>query len=619
MKKTILILILFLGIYPTFHGGKLCINLTSIATAQGYGEEGGYEGDLCVLVPEACAETPPYDYYDQEHWNEVANNLDEILNNLNDAIEDANNEAYNEWINEMNDWVQDQIDEMDGIWAGFYEQSGPYDPGDAADWWDYINNLNNNNVNSNNPGYNPPPPDSAWFITVNGNDSIQYHRADTIYTMQRPGKIIKLTADRSPYATVPNMNWKRNDTLKCSSVAFCNFDVSNLGSYRVKVDSAGIKNLINVVVKVYPMPTFYFKRGANYNGEYGFDDSSHTHAAITSDTTFRRGTEIRTINALQYNVPWMSLLDGQTADIRDTLFNLSVDAKKDRNGKVLLIPSNNKITINGLSSATPSFNQLSVAHTLPIKAEEWDVNSETSRTIGSIYAITTFGDTIGKLNISCEKPVTKKIVIVYINTGTGYRNGVGGTNINKDTLINFLNAKSHNQIFKKWVIQNAFSDTLNLVNEFNMNPNAFAYDSLPRIFKKYYGLHKNLDMDSINQNPLKSYQPYINSDTGKTYFLYISDLLFATPKDTTNGDYPIGRASVHGSIFRGGNYIICSHELGHALYLDHTFYDVTNPPPSGAFCPSINKYTTNNIMDYVFPGQADKRRMLYFYQWLKSF
>jgi hypothetical protein len=499
----------------------------------------------------------------------------------------------NEWIL-SNDWD----------FSAFQDESGYYDYEAWAEYWAYINGLNESTGQNNNT---TPPPDTRYYIRTDGGSG-KYYTGDTIYVPQRQGKVVTLTLVResSPPDTT-RLRWKQNDTTKCTSVINCTFDVSQIGSRAIRVDSGNILIRMQNVLKVYKKPTVYFKRWG-YNGEYGFDDYDSTFIHFKDTLRFKAGYEIKHINEdNSYKVPWMSLLENQSANILDSMINLSADAKHDKNGYVVFRPSSPKIQVDGNDTLRRDYISLMSNSIVPISAIQLD------SAVGYIYAITNTHDTIGKLHISCKKPVIKKVVYVYVNTGSGYDT----TLLSKTALLNGLNQHSHNQFMRQWVIDNRFSDTLNLTSEYAAFPNIFKGANMPNIFPPLYKAHKGIDIDSMF-NALPS-----PNDTGKVEFFFISKLLLQDSvfdatgtllgTSTTTGSTNRGRVGSVGSLFPNGigggvptaTVTSAEHEHAHALDLVHPF----DPPYN------IARFGTTNILDYFNPPN-DNRNWFGFFQWI---
>lgn len=577
IKRTLIILAFIFKLFP----GQ---DKNDVVYAQ-YGEEFPDWGE-CWFV---CNEDYPVDTFD---WG--------AIQDLQDQVNEQNWEENQQWIDDMNNQIDDWISEGDATWADFYGDDANTNYYDWLDYWEIINNYNNGQGN-------PPGPDD-YYTTINyDNDTYKYKYGDTIYVPQRVNKTVKLTIHKG--STSPNSSnseWLYNSVTNCTNIGNCNFSVTNIGTSSVTWWDHITNSLpVHNIIKVYQMPTFVFKRGENYNGEYGFDDYDSTFRKSNIQTAYPAGYEIIQINEDgAYKVPWMSLLDQQSAIIKDTLFNLSNDAKKDVDAFVELRPSNSNILIDGMPSKKFDYATLGIAHMLPISATQWDNNilDDANKAIESIYAITNTGDTIGKLHLSAYRPQKKKVVIVYVNTGTGYNT------LSKTDILNQLNTNSHNQLMRKWQINNSYSDTLDVTAEFNANPSLFHNkDTVPKIFRNYYFQHKAIDISNnvINFNVL-------NKDSDRVYVAFVAN--YSLIDSLTIGGILHTQSTDGSTISLGGNYTALfntgtlptkSHEFGHMLHLDHTWL-----PPL-----FIASTSTTNFMDYLPTNGSERRNSFYFCQW----
>jgi hypothetical protein len=511
------------------------------------------------------------------------------------------------------------------------DPGGPYDPWADSYWQSLGLSPDEMNILQNwqyyydvyQQGGNPPPPppgryyvkvvlDVAGSDTINGAtpDTTKYYEGDTIYLMQQTKPATLVIYRENGTVSTTDLAWKRNDTSKCGGIISCEYNISNVGIIQEKVDSANSKLLTKNPIKVYKKPIVYFRIGTNYNGEYGFDDSSQTHPTIRNNIRYKAGTEMRKIETdTAYVVPWMGLLDKQGATIKLEKKWITHAAGKDKNFEVIFKQSSSKIKLNGSASTLKlNYQQLISLDTINIHAEQWESNYDNLKTIGSIHVLTKMGDTIGKLNLSCGKQIKKKIVLVYVNTGTGFRN-----DINRNTIIHYLNNNSQNQIFRKWVIDSANSvngmDTLDLKNEFLANNAAFMdEDSLihPRNMETFYRNHKGVDiLYGVNQNPGTAN----SNDSAKVHYVFIMNyqLPFINGGVTLGVTTPGGYKSI---IWANGNLQTIAHEMGHILKLRHVF---------GVNSFLIPQGTTKNFMDYAPPGGPDLTEMFYFAQWVDTY
>ncbi len=466
------------------------------------------------------------------------------------------------------------------------------------------------------------PSNTSYYTTLN-NDTTKYYNNDTIYVPQR-NVDVKLTIHKVDGSLAPtDLIWKRKDTTKCNNVIECFVSSNTLGVTVIRVDST-TKVLIKNPLAIYKVPTLYFKRGNNYNGEYGFDDVTHQYLNMRNDTKFTKGYEVKPIMSdPNYFVPWLSLLHNQPAvSIKDSLANFSAWAKKDKNGYVEFKAQINNITISSAKQYYSTFNQ----NTLTLGATQWCVTQDNLRKIGlydslirSVYAVTNTGDTVGKLNISCAKPIKKKIEFIYVNIGTGYDSSV----LKRVGMKNYLNENSQNQIFREWELVTPYSDTLDLSGEFIANPQNFSYDSVDvinKILKNYYLAHKGINLSFINQQ--LGYGTSTGSDWIRFAFIlpveYRQDSITPTgvhiPLGWTNGAFNVG--GTYGAFYKTASLRTVTHELGHGLNNDHTFPETLN----GIYYPNflIPKSTTRNFMDYFVQG-GTTANMFFYAQWILTY
>jgi hypothetical protein len=512
-----------------------------------------------------------------------------------------------EWANYLNDYAQTALDEMNE-WADQFLTSGWDENWNAQDWYEYLESLYEYNTN-----YPNTPPDSRYYIKTNGGDS-KFYNGDTIYVPQRQGKIVQLTLNRElipPLTT--GLQWKQNDTIKITNTVVCNFDVSQIGFWNIKADSASIATRIQNVLVVYKQPTVYFKKKLVYNGEYGFDDSTHKYSNIQSNNKYKSGYLVTKMNYdTAYFVPWMSLLDKQTAIIRDSVSDMGNFAQKDRNGYIEFKGDNDSIVLTPSRQYYNSFATGSIQN-LSVYAKQWEQKLDSLRKAGqynqlskSVYAITNTGDTIGKLNLSCVQPNLKKIVFIYVNIGTGYDSSV----YKRTTMIDTLNAHSHNQMFRNWEMDtiNNISDTLDITAEYLADSTQFFVDSLIQgKVKTIYNAHKGINLSSYN---LAVSNNNATKDSWMRFAFIFPREFSITSGGTTNTTYGIfSMGGTFGCFFKKGSLKTVCHELAHALNNGHTF----DPPFS------VSPQTTDNIMDYLPPNSTLNLNKFWYCQWIETY
>lgn len=648
MKKIILIVVFFLNIYPSFNKGKAEINFSQDAYAQacppnpggagssGNGNSGG--GFINAI-------------------NNVLNAIGTFFSNL--FGEDDEDSGEQGWEPEPNFGDLPDIEPYDP-WAdpeNIYGSSGigtggPYDPFNDP-YFLLISGLYNGNNGGSGPtpsfsidcnstingtatldqcyrcvggttGLTPcTPPPPRYFITVN-NDTARYYDNDTIFIPQRNVQT-KLTLRKEGGTIAPtDLIWKRNDTIKCNTIVQCFVSSNPLGVTTIKVDSGTIKTLIKNPLAIYKVPTLYYKIGGNYKGEYGFDDSAHLHPLILNNTRYAAGTIKKTYGQdVNYRVPWLSLLDHQTITIKDSLANFSEWAKKDKSGSVEFKASsnsNNKILMHGVNNPKFYYSSLNVNNTFNVYAEKWISKVDSLRKSGNftnivanIHAITNTGDTIGQMKLTCDTAINKKVVFVYVNIGTGYNSR------SKQSILDSLNTNTHNQILRKWSIDNLNStggkDTIDLTNEYNLDPSKFMKsDTLfkTKFIHDYYLNHKGIDMvTDVNGG----YSTIQTDDESKVHYVFIFNYSISA---TDNGVIGIAQEGGYLSLFWvAANYKDIGHEMGHLLKLKHTFSSVSTSLPAPGY-NILPKGVTKNLMDYPVVS-PDPTEMFYFAQWVDCY
>jgi hypothetical protein len=451
---------------------------------------------------------------------------------------------------------------------------------------------------------------ARYYLMINGYNT-KYYNGDTIYVPK--GSFIDLKIDNQNGVYQPmGTEWKRNDTSKCPGLSDCFFNVSARNITSIKVDSiAGTpKNLINCPLVVYDPPNVYFKVGSDYQSEYGFDDSAYKY--LKDSARYQAGYKIITIHKdTSYVVPWMSLLDGQAAAIRiiakggDSLWTT-----KDVNSEANFITNNPNIKINNGFAFTTKYKQLYTLAVIQIQAQEWNIKADSLKSIGEIAVAGIDNDYLGKLAISCAKPINKRLVIVYVNTGNGYSiNPVHS----KQAILDQLNNHSHNQIMRQWILDTANSingmDTINLTNEYLNNPSKFLNaDTIcnTTYINKYYYLHKGIGLASINAGI-----PSTSTDPDKVHFMFVFTY---TALNLISG--MTQRPGYLTCIFDPADAVAISHEMGHILNMDHTFSEIVY----GNLEPRYNipKYMSGNFMDYRHYTSDPQKIMFYYSQWITT-
>lgn len=498
---------------------------------------------------------------------------------------------------------------------------------DDYDSYDEYMDAQNGNGDPNNS--------HSYSITIN-DDVTHYTNEQSVHILESKSNLRLRIHDASSNFFDPRIfHWKKNksDPYDCSAVDTCNSipgtatsSANGTGKWNIQVDNEFQKRQIFIKLFIHKRPTLYFTTNKNYHGEYGFDDSAHKY--LKDSIRFNKAYPIVKLNHdTAYEVPWMSLISGDTATVglRKNWNKDSISVAQNRNDRVFISGSNSKIKINGLSQYIVDLKDLNALDSLKITATQWDVNTHTNKSFGSISAITSSGDTIGRLNISCATPIEKKAVIVFVNTGSGYRN------ITRQNIIDSLNKFSHNQLFRKWTLYQpepslfaSFDsstvmgmDTVNLANEFNLYNTLFHdEDSLMSQLPKYYENHKNgLSMQfDVNKGTTHT----MGNSLDKVHFIFI----FNYKLPTISGSNTLGLTMKPGYIsmlWNNAFYQDFAHELGHILNLNHIFPEWNKK--NTIFFPRFNipMGRTKNYMDYAAPGKIDLTNMFYFAQWVTVF
>jgi hypothetical protein len=451
------------------------------------------------------------------------------------------------------------------------------------------------------------PPPQPKSIKLNNNPK-KYYDGDEIYITSQPNNIDSLSVN-FPNNTPPTneLHWLKDSVQSCVGNALCAFNFSTSGIYTIRVNDAQGNKQIQVKVIVCNKSIIKFHNKLNYSGEYGFDEVGYQYDSLKNDY------QKFSICNFNYKVPWMSLLHGQTdtiacetivsqADLSNSSFWVEIKSSNSDSIKINNLPANTAFHLNG--------NQLANLSTLKITGYQFSAISNHSKAF--IFAVNNSGDTIGKLHISCQRPIRKKLVIIYTNTGTGYRDTLASGKITKTEILNGLNKKSHNQIFKKWDLDTTLPDKLDITTEYyldSMNNNFTGIQNSSLVPSNLLNLYKNhTGFDYVLLNNGKN-----RDDSTRYYFLFITDL----PVKSNFGGVVSGIGREAACIMRKSDLSTVIHELGHNLKLVHTFELNAETwhtnPLFKQYSPKITKYSTKNYMDY---GNEEER--FFYYQWLKS-
>ncbi|HAO09418.1 MAG TPA: hypothetical protein DCQ50_21100 [Chryseobacterium sp.] len=442
-------------------------------------------------------------------------------------------------------------------------------------------------------------------ITVD-TSSRRYYDGGKISFVIQPGKIARFkVVDENGVLVSSDYKWEINGSPSCSFQDTCFCTLNNPGSYRVRVIDKNTNNrLLQITVLVYNKPTVSFHKKSGYKSEYGFDEIGYRQTLLTPDY------EKLNIGGVPYNVAWMSLLDSQTATIKITPV-LTSSVASDPNFRVTFKGTTSNIKINGLDSIQKDFAGLSSLDTITVHAEQFGLLS--THLQEAIVVINNAGDTIGKLNIACYSPNTKKLVVVFVNTGSGYR-----TDITTANILDRLNRHSHNQVHRNWQIVThnsvgTYPTTLDLTGISHLSDSILTSTSAINFFvNQYQRLNYTDSATRINFNTINPTPTMVDSSSiTKTRFLFVSDIEITEDDGSGNIGYIAGRCRSFGDCYvlitRQGNYLTITHEFGHALNLNHTFDSY----------PGITKFSSTNFMDYF--DVTDQRNMFYLYQWFRVY
>jgi hypothetical protein len=190
---------------------------------------------------------------------------------------------------------------------------------------------------------------------------------------------------------------------------------------------------------------------------------------------------------------------------------------------------------------------------------------------------------LGKITVFCENVSTKRnfdITLVYVDIGTGLANPY-----TKAQAEEYLNQKSHNQLFVSWNIDTdtffAKKEMDSAVAIINRNPNEKLQDKLLTLFIAEYNKRRNI----------------LASSTKHIYFITNHSLTYTR----AGVSYTTGAAAQVGKTY-GIQFLPAysyeqdlAHEIGHNLNFKHTFEP---EDPQFSDRPAINQNSTNNFMDY---------------------
>jgi hypothetical protein len=277
--------------------------------------------------------------------------------------------------------------------------------------------------------------DKQFYITVD-DDTTKYYNDSSIYLLVS-NKNFKLKIHKDSTVLDPSgYTWKKGGSATLvTGKDSCIYTQTKSSYVTFSVNES--TQLIKVNVSIIDPPYIVFEKKNNFNWEYGWDEDSKNYALLKED--FQREPY-----GNRYTPKWMSVFHQKTVEVKVDVKNLSSDLKNMKNFYVYIKSNNSKIKINNDTAYKADYNILKSIKTINITADELG-STITNHLRDSIIPQTKEGDIIGKLYISCEKPVTKKVVIVYVKSNT---TGNYPTNINS-ALLDYFNNKSYNQLLKQ--------------------------------------------------------------------------------------------------------------------------------------------------------------------------
>lgn len=368
IKRIIIMLFFTIAIIPAIY---------NMAFAQSYGSE---TVDLPGGVKENWELISPND----EHWVlvEVYDPVNGTGNGTNDQI-----------------WDKDPENPLDPV---NNEDWGYPDWADIIDWLDFLNESQDRYSFENVRGSDSTV--RKYYIIVD-NKQEKYYNNSKFNFPKKDRSRAKFTIDEiSSSISEAGLRWKINGIVKTN---FNNrktmwLPLDTKATYSIEVWEESIRKYIQFTVSVFGSPTVFFHRKDDYKGEYGFDAVGHLYDSLKNDY------QKILIDSQNYNVPWLSVLDGQTATVKITS-TITAAAASDTTIKVTFKPSHNRIKINGLDELQNiSLSTLQTMNSIQITATEWDTAKIKSYSKEGIWVISNGGDTIGKLSIVAKNHYKKE-------------------------------------------------------------------------------------------------------------------------------------------------------------------------------------------------------------------
>ncbi|MFO0321680.1 MAG: hypothetical protein ACK504_04540 [Bacteroidota bacterium] len=417
---------------------------------------------------------------------------------------------------------------------------------------------------------------STKYYLKTDNDTTRFFENAAVFRLKNFTENITLKLFNTNNTTLNNdsIYWKIEGKKKCERSTQCTWALSKSNDYKIVIYK-GNKPLFKCRLIVYDSPLIVFEKGTNYNGEYGFDDG-YKYSPITGDYPM---LELPNINGSIISIPYFSIKPNQSVTLNLNALKTKAIANGDfeiRFGSTE--PS--KIKINGSVDKNITLQNLVKNPSITITTDKFE--NYISERVEYIFAINSKNDTIGKIAISCfENTKIRKLALVYVKhkTNQGFRN-----DLSKQSIANYLNTHSHNQLHVKWEVATTslnYVDTLNISEEYAnhwqnfQNSSGYSLTTLKGLYCQKYN---------------------ITLDPSYNYF-FITNISVTNEDGATVGGRNVFEQN-YGVLFNSilpYNEVL-AHELGHALNLRHTF-------DSFVGTKLIPKSTTINFMDYINSGR----------------